>query len=72
MQRNINSQDLLEIAYNRKKLCIRTFMCVCVTYAHAYAYLTTFKCTFVLYYLLLIYRENINLELFAQTPDTSL
>lgn len=39
---------------------------------HTYAYLATFNCTLMLYYLFLVYRENINLKLFSQTPDTSL
>ena len=71
MQKDINSPDLLKIAYNVEKFWERIFVCMwCET--HTYAYLATFKCTLMLYYLFLVYRENINLKLFSQTPDTSL
>ena len=71
MQRDINSPDLVKIAYNGEKLWGRIFVCVWYE-THTYANLATFKCTLMLYYLFLIYRENINLKLFSQTPDTSL
>ena len=71
MQKDINSPDLLKIAYNVEKFWGRIFVCMwCET--HTYAYLATFNCTLMLYYLFLVYRENINLKLFSQTPDTSL
>lgn len=72
VQSTVDFPDLLQIACNGEMFCV-TFVGGGVRKRdERHTYLAAFKHTLMLYYLLLIYRENINLELFAQTPDPCL